>query len=106
MAINAAGQVIGEADTGETVTMVVSDPSGVTSSTNGAPPPPGPLITVTRPVSHACLWQNGMRIDLGLVVDPNHPAGQFSRAIALNDAGQIVVQRDGPDPAAFLLTPQ
>lgn len=55
----------------------------------------------------ATLWHGGRIIDLNTVLAPNSPAGVLTNAIAINDSGQILVGRSGPngEERLVLLTP-
>jgi len=56
--------------------------------------------------SHAVLFQGGQVLDLNSLIDQNLHI-QLTRAIAINNAGQILVQGNAFDPyqSAYLLTP-
>ena len=78
--INASGQVVGEAATGQ-------------------------VDTAGNRVYHAFLWDNGTMIDLNRLL-PDNSAAPYADALSIDDFGQILVSRTGKGVAeAFLLTP-
>ncbi len=107
-AINAAGQIVGAADTadgrGQPVRWsagtirdlgTLGGPSGWAADINGAGQIAGSSDTVAGD-QHATLWNRGRIIDLG-----TPPGSTGSRAVAINSAGQVLVEAlDGT--AAFL----